>query len=206
MEFPTAPGYFRAFPSLRRGRDTRGGSKFEFASRLFSHNFRVGLLAMVTGVLGGIPTALLMFYNGMVLGAFIAVHHAAGVQVEMWAWILPHGITELGAIALCGGVGLRLGQAVVAPGWWTRGESLRIAGRDAAVVALGIGVMLIASAIIESYLRQSNLGAASRYGFAIGSLVFWILYFGNGFVLERRASRQAGVEGNLPQRGTAGSV
>jgi uncharacterized membrane protein SpoIIM required for sporulation len=36
---------------LRSGREDGGGQKFFFASFLFQHNFKVGLLAMATGVL-----------------------------------------------------------------------------------------------------------------------------------------------------------
>lgn len=172
---------------LRSGRDSEGGEKFMFASFLFSNNFRVGLLALATGVLAGVPTIFLIIYNGMILGAFLAVYHASGVHAEVWAWLAPHGITELGAIALCGGIGLLLGRAVVSPGMLTRAESLRLAGIEAGKIILGVAVMLFMAAIIESYLRQSHLPIEARFGFAIGSLLFWIAYFVRGALLERRA-------------------
>ena len=113
---------------LRHGRDESGGEKFFFASFLFQHNLKVALLAMATGVLASVPTVFLMIFNGMLLGVFAAIHHEAGIRAEMWAWILPHGITELGAIMLCGGVGLMLGQAVVRPGMLSRTQSLLAGG------------------------------------------------------------------------------
>jgi uncharacterized membrane protein SpoIIM required for sporulation len=170
---------------LRSGRDETHGSKFAFASFLFQHNFKVSLLAMATGVLAAIPTIFLIFYNGMILGAFTAVHHNQGIYAEYWAWILPHGVTELGAITLCGGVGLMLGHALVCPGPLTRSESLRRAGSEALLVSLGAGVMLIFAAIIESFLRQSHLPTWSRLLFAAGTAVFWTLYFWRAWKLER---------------------
>lgn len=175
---------------LRSGREQGGGEKFFFASFLFSHNLKVGLLAMGLGVLAAVPTVLLLIYNGMILGAFTAVHHQAGIYAEFWAWILPHGVTELGAIVLCGGIGLLLGRAVVSPGLRTRGETLRLAGLEAARVAGGVAIMLLIAAAVESYLRQSHLSTAGRFTFAAGTAVFWALYIAHGFVRERMERRQ----------------
>lgn len=170
---------------LRHGRDGGTGGKFLFASFLFQHNLKVGMIAMAAGVLAAVPTVLLMLINGMLLGTFVAVHHRAGITWEMWAWILPHGVTELGAIVLCGGVGLMLGRAVVRPGELSRGDSLRLAGIEAGRTCLGVAIMLVAAAVIESYVRQSNLSTAARLTFAAGTAVFWGLYFAYGYVRER---------------------
>ncbi len=174
---------------LRSGRETSGGGKFVFASFLFSHNLKVGIMAMGMGVLAAVPTTMLMIYNGMMLGAFTAIHHKAGIYAEFWAWILPHGVTEIGAIILCGGVGLLLGKAVISPGLTSRMESLRLAGIDAGLTCLGVGGMLVAAALIESYLRQSYLSANARLAFAAATVVFWTLFIIHGFIRERSAAR-----------------
>lgn len=179
---------------LRGGRDSEGGEKFVFASFLFQNNLKVGLLSMASGVLGGVPTILLMLYNGMILGSFIAVHYQAGITWEMWAWLLPHGVTELGAIILCGGVGLVLGRSIVRPGELSRTDSLRLGGREAARTAIGVALMLIAAAIIESYVRQSHLSTNQRLAFAATTALFWALYIGWGFFRERTAS----LKGAMP--------
>lgn len=171
---------------LRSGRDQGGGEKFAFASFLFQHNLKVGMLSMAAGVLAGVPTIILMIYNGMILGSFIAVHQQAGVGAEAWAWILPHGVTEIGAIILCGGVGLMLGQSVVRPGLVSRADSLRLAGKEAARTVAGVGLMLVAAAIIESYLRQSHLSTTARLSFAAASAVFWTVYITYGWLRERQ--------------------
>ena len=179
---------------LRSGRDTGSGGKFLFASFLFSHNLKVGILAMGMGVLAAVPTIMLMIYNGMILGSFTAIHHKAGIYSEFWAWILPHGITELGAIILCGGVGLLLGKAVVSPGVTTRTEGLRQAGIDAGLTCVGVAGMLVLAAIIESYLRQSHLSTTARLTFATATGIFWILFIAHGFVRERAKRMQSLTE------------
>jgi uncharacterized membrane protein SpoIIM required for sporulation len=177
--------------ALESGRDMGGGAKFFFASFLFSHNLKVGILAMATGVLAAVPTTLLTIYNGMILGAFAAIHHRAGLHLELWAWILPHGITEIGAIILCGGIRLRLGKAVVGPRLLTRTESMKQAGIEAAQACVGVAGMLVIAAIIESYLRQSHMSTMSRLVFAAGSAVFWALFFLNGFIRERTVTARS---------------
>jgi uncharacterized membrane protein SpoIIM required for sporulation len=166
---------------LRSGRDTAGGGKFMFMSYLFAHNLKVGVLAMALGVLAAVPTVLLLVLNGMILGSFVATHHQAGIDLELWAWILPHGVTEIGAIILCGGIGLMLGQAVVNPGLLERRESLRRAGVEAGLMCVGIAGMLSLAAIIESYLRQSYLSTFDRLAFAAGTAVFWTVYIAHGW-------------------------
>jgi len=46
-------------------------------------NLKVGLVAMGLGVLAGVPTVLLMLYNGMILGAFVSVYMKAGLGAEI---------------------------------------------------------------------------------------------------------------------------
>jgi uncharacterized membrane protein SpoIIM required for sporulation len=141
-----------------------------------------------------VPTVYLLLYNGMLLGAFTALHHRAGIYTDYWAWILPHGITEISAIVLCGGVGLLLGKSVLSPGELTRTESLRRAGNEAAPVCLGVAGMLVVAAMIESFLRQSQLSTESRLVFAAASAVAWIAYLTNGAIRERAARREGMVK------------
>lgn len=202
---------------LRQGRDDGDGQKFLFASFLFQHNLKVGLLAMATGVLASVPTVFLMIFNGMLLGVFAAIHHQAGIRSEMWAWILPHGVTEIGAIVLCGGVGLMLGQAVVRPGMLSRTQSLRLAGREAARICVGVAGMLVLAAIIESYVRQSHWSTTTRLVFAAATGVFWVAYIAHGFYRERQdknlraklpvsASETPPTEGSAVTAGSAGGA
>jgi uncharacterized membrane protein SpoIIM required for sporulation len=167
---------------LRAGREEGSGFKSFFASFLFTHNLQVGLVSMGLGVLAGVPTVLLLLYNGMMLGTFVALHVQAGIGLEMWAWILPHGVTELSAIALCGGVGLMLGRSVISPGLKTRAQSLVDVGGEAARTAIGIAGMLLIAAVIESFVRQSHLSTTARLVFATFTAVFWALYVAFGFM------------------------
>jgi len=64
---------------------------------------------------GRIPVFLLLFLNGLTLGAFSALFASRGLAGDFWGWVLPHGLTELLAVVLCAG-GLVLAQALLFPG------------------------------------------------------------------------------------------
>ena len=148
-----------------------------FATYLFTHNSRVGILSFALGFVAGIPVFFLMFYNGLILGAFAALFHSRGLSLDLWGWLLPHGITELTAIALCGGAGLILAQSLVFPGQYRRLTSLAIQGRQAARIVLGAILMLLVAGLIEGVFRQTVLSVPIRYALAAISLVFWVVYF-----------------------------
>jgi uncharacterized membrane protein SpoIIM required for sporulation len=148
-----------------------------FATFLFRHNSEMGLLAFALGFAGGVPTFFLLFVNGLVLGAFAALFQSRGLGPELWAWLLPHGVTELLAVVLCGAGGLVLGQALVFPGRHTRLENLALRGREAGVLVVGAVAMLFVAGLIEGVFRQTVMDVVARYAVAISSAVFWTWYF-----------------------------
>lgn len=149
-----------------------------FSSFLFSHNAQIGILAFALGFLFGVPVAYLMFQNGLVLGAFAGLYHNRGLGLELWAWLLPHGITELSAVLLCGGAGLLLARSLMFPGRRTRLASLAAAGKEAAVLVIGAVIMLFFAALIEGFFRQLVYSIPARFAMATATALFWGLYIG----------------------------
>jgi uncharacterized membrane protein SpoIIM required for sporulation len=148
-----------------------------FAGGLFQNNARIALLAFAVGIAGGVPTAGLLVYNGLVLGAFLALYIGRGLGWDVGGWLLVHGVTELGAVILAGAAGLAVGRALLAPGRWGRAEALRRAGRQAGVVALGAAGMLAIAALMEAYTRQLLTPTPLRWAWALATLVLWTAYF-----------------------------
>jgi uncharacterized membrane protein SpoIIM required for sporulation len=149
-----------------------------FAMFLFSHNAQIGLMAFAVGFAGGIPAALLLFSNGLLLGAFAQLYGSRGLAVDFWAWVLPHGTTELTAVALCGAAGLALGQAVVFPGREERLAGLARRGREAAVLVLGAVGLFFVAGLVEGIFRQLVPSIPGRYAMAFVSATLWVVYFG----------------------------
>lgn len=148
-----------------------------FATYLFSHNTRIAIFVFGLGVFACAPAAILTFYNGIILGAFMALHVERGLGYDLGGWLSVHGVTELGAICIACGGGFKLGAAVLFPGQRTRSDALRIAGRDAVKLALVAAVMLLAAAVLEGFARQLIQDPATRYvvGWGIGGL--WLAWF-----------------------------
>ncbi|MDQ3337710.1 MAG: stage II sporulation protein M [Myxococcota bacterium] len=160
------------------------GSLATFAASLFSHNSRIGIMAFALGFVAGLPTLMLLFYNGLVLGGFAALYHSRGLSTDLWGWLLPHGVTELLAVILCGAAGFLLAHGLVFPGSQTRMDALRERGKQAAVIVIGAVMMLFVAGLIEGIFRQTVTSVPIRYTVAGATAAWWIFYF--GFVGRRR--------------------
>jgi len=171
-----------------------------FAGFLFAHNSQVGMLCFALGFAAGVPVVLLLFSNGLLLGALAGLHHHKGLDLEFWGWVLPHGVTELLAVALCGAAGLALGRALVVPGRFGRLQELARAGRRVAPVVLGAVGLFLVAALIEGFFRQIVVAEVPRYLLAGTSALFWIWYFAR---VGRTPAAPSGVAGTAgtPGRG-----
>ncbi len=149
-----------------------------FASFLFTHNAKIGIIAFALGFAAAAPTVFLLFYNGLVLGAMGALYQSRGLGPDFWAWVLPHGVTELLAVCLCGMAGLALGMSLVFPGRRTRLDSLACRGREVALIVLGAVFLFFVAALIEGFFRQLVQAPAARWLMAASTLMLWIVYFG----------------------------
>lgn len=148
-----------------------------FATFLFTHNAQVALFAFALGFALCLPTAALMIYNGLMLGAFLALFASHGLGIEAGGWLMIHGATELFAIVLAGAAGFTIGWAVVFPGEQSRMSSASAAGRRAATVMVGVVVMLFVAGLLEGIGRQAIQSDAVRYAIAVASLAIWLAYF-----------------------------
>jgi len=148
-----------------------------FAAQLFSHNSGIAIFAFALGFAFGVPTAVLLVYNGVYLGSFFAVFWQKGLAYELTGWLFIHGVTELFAIILAGAAGFMIGGAVAFPGRKSRMQSMRDAGEKAAMVIIGAVVMLFLAALLEGFGRQLINVDEVRYAIAGITLVFWLGYF-----------------------------
>ena len=162
---------------LYRSADSAAEWLNAFAAYLFGHNAGIGMLAFALGFLFGVPTLLLLFSNGLSLGAFAALYHSHGLSADLWGWLLIHGTTELLAIALAGAAGIRIGASLAFPGPHSRLVALQQAGKSAAVVAVGCVLMFMVAALLEGFARQLINDILARYVIAGGMLALWCAYF-----------------------------
>jgi uncharacterized membrane protein SpoIIM required for sporulation len=147
------------------------------ANVLFQHNTMVGILTFSLGIAAGVPTILLLVYQGLGFGAFLALHYNRGLLVDVLGWVSIHGVTEFGAILLCGAAGLAIADRILFPGRYGRVESLALKGRMAAQVAIGAVLMFFVAGILEGGFRQLVASTPLRLAIGAATGVAWVFYF-----------------------------
>ncbi len=158
--------------------ESRDGNLATFAAYLFNNNATIGLLAFALGGLAGIPVFLLLFNNGLMLGAFAAIHAEKGLSVDLWGWLLPHGVTEILAIVLCGAGGLGIARGILFPKDLGRVDALKVEGRSAGAIALGSIALFVLAGLLEGFFRQMVQDIYVRYAVAMATAFLWAWYFG----------------------------
>jgi len=127
-----------------------------FGAFLYSHNIEVAFVAFTLSAATLVLGWLLVFFNGVLLGAVAAQYVKDGVGTFFLAWVGPHGVLELPAIVIAAGAGLRLGLAVLVPGEQGRPAAVRAAfGRVAWLLATSTFLLVLAGLIEGSFSQFS---------------------------------------------------
>jgi len=147
-----------------------------FATFLFEHNTMVGIYCLSLGIAGGLPTAALMLYQGLIFGAFLALHADRGLLIDCLGWVSIHGVTEFGAIIICGAGGFLMGEKLLAPGRYTRADSLAMHGETISRLAVGGMLLFLLAACLEGGLRQLVASTPWRFVIGFGTGAAWITY------------------------------
>ncbi|MES1261294.1 MAG: stage II sporulation protein M [Acidobacteriota bacterium] len=135
--------------------DRIGRVKGSFSAELMTHNIRVSVLTLGMGMTWGAGVIVLLFYNGVSLGAVASDYVMDGQAKFLMGWLMPHGVIEIPAILVAGQAGFVLAAALV--GWRsreTRRRRLAAARADVASLAGGFAVMLIWAGVIEAFVSQ----------------------------------------------------
>ncbi len=158
------------------------GRQTRFSAELMSNNIRVSINAMAFGLTWGIGTLVVLFYNGVILGAVCWDYLRAGEGVFLAGWLLPHGSFEIPAILIAGQAGLVLARAII--GWGQRvsfGRRLRAIAPDLATLIGGVAVMLVWAGIVEAFLSQYHapvLPYSIKIAFGVIELIVLIAWLG----------------------------
>lgn len=135
--------------------DRLSGKKAGFSAFLMTHNIQVAFLTMALGVTWASGTILVLFVNGIMLGAIVVDYVRAGQTAFLTGWLLPHGSFEIPAILIAGQAGLLLGRAMIGTGRsHSLRQRLRSISNDLVVLIFGVGVMLMWAGFVESFFSQ----------------------------------------------------
>jgi uncharacterized membrane protein SpoIIM required for sporulation len=153
------------------------GKKTQFSAGLMTHNTQVALMTIALGMTFGFGTLVLLFYNGVILGAIAYDYIHGGEAIFLMGWLLPHGVIEIPAILVGGQTGLVIAHALI--GWGSRisrAERLRAISRDVVTLAGGAALMLVWAGIVEAFLSQYHepvipYGAKIAFGLVEAALL-----------------------------------
>jgi len=126
-----------------------------FSAFLMTHNIQVSVFTLSLGVTGGIGTAILLFYNGAILGAVAADYIQAGESVFLLGWLLPHGVVEIPAALIAA-----QGGFVLAGAWLGGNRRKSLVGRlrevsgDLVILISGAAALLVWAGLVEAFFSQ----------------------------------------------------
>ena len=169
-----------------------------FQTHVTTNNIQASVLAWGSGVALGIPTVLLLAYNGANVGSAAAIMTRYGHGTEFWGLILPHGLLEITSLVIAGAAGLRLGWAIIRPGDRRRSEALAIEGSRSVVVVAGLAMCFVVAGFIEAWVTPSGLPTVARVGIGVAVEVSFLSYVVG---LGRRSAAQGltGLLGESPR-------
>jgi uncharacterized membrane protein SpoIIM required for sporulation len=157
------------------------GQKASFSGMLMTHNTQVALTSMALGMSWGVGTLLLMFYNGIGVGAIVVDYVADGHTRFLLGWLLPHGVVELPAVLVGGQAGFVLAGALLGRGQRRRlSERLRAVAPDVVTLCFGAALMLVWAGVVEAFLSQYHepvipYSAKIAFGVVEGCVLLWFL-------------------------------
>ena len=150
------------------------------ASAITTNNLTVsfGCFAFGMTVIG---TIWMMVLNGLMLGVVGAATWHAGMALQLWSFVAPHGVLELPAIMIAGGAGLEIARGLLFPGMLPRREALARAGGVASKLVLGAIPLLLVAGSIEAFFSPTGAPVPMKFTLAavLGTgLVCWLFGLG----------------------------
>jgi uncharacterized membrane protein SpoIIM required for sporulation len=189
LDAPQVRGVERMYDPEARvlGREREADTDIYMFGFYIKNNISIAFRCFAGGLLLGIGTLLVLFFNGLFIGS-IAGHLTRLDYVDtFYPFVVGHGSFELTAIVFSGAAGLRLGYALINPGVFSRLDSLRLAGRDVVPMLYGVFLMLVIAAFFEAFWSSSTLlSNETKYG--VGALL-WALVLLYSFSGRRHESR-----------------
>lgn len=165
-----------------------------FAGTVWTNNAWIAAQCVLFGVTGIWPV-MVMMQNAVSVGVAAAVLFAHGRGDVFLLYIAPHGQLELTCLFVAAAAGLHIFWGWVAPGPRSRGESLAMAGRSLATVAVGLVLALAVAGLLEGFVTAQPWPWPVKIGLGTLALAAFLTYM---LVLGRRAAA-AGESGDLTE-------
>lgn len=148
------------------------------------NNIRVSFTVFIAGLLFSAGAAYMLFYNGLMLGAFHGFFfkydlvHNTNVFWESMYTVYVHGTLEISAIIIAGAAGFALGNSLLFPGTHSRLVSLKAGAKKGLKIIAGLVPVFIVAGFLEGFVtRHSHVAPAMAITIIILSAMFILYYF-----------------------------
>lgn len=150
--------------------------------RITTNNMKVAFLTFFVGFFFTIGTHILLFSNGVMLGAFQYFFHSKGLLITSFLGIWIHGAFEISAIVLAGGAGLTAGNGWLFPKSYSRMQSLQLSTKRGLKIMMSLVPFIIAAGFLESYVTHNyqTLPEWSKWAlifFSFGLIIFYYFLY-----------------------------
>jgi uncharacterized membrane protein SpoIIM required for sporulation len=136
------------------------------SSGIMTNNLSVAFSTFALGITAGLGTIWMIVVNGLLIGVIGAATWKAGMALQLWSFVAPHGVLELPAIFIASGAGLEIARGLLFPGLLPRKASLAQAGGRAARLLLGTIPLLVVAGMIEGFFSPSSAPVVMKFGLA----------------------------------------
>ena len=142
------------------------------------NNIRVAMLAYALGVITSLGTAYILFFNGIMVGAFFGMFYTEGVLFEAAKSVWLHGTIELSVIVIAGCAGLVMGNSILFPKTYSRKISFLKGAKDGLKIVISTIPFFIIAGFIEGFItRYNTMPLWLSMIIIFGSLALIIFYY-----------------------------
>ena len=142
------------------------------------NNIKVALLTFASGIAFSVGSVLMIFYNGIMVGAFQYFFFQYGALQESLLTIWLHGTIEISVCIIAGCAGLVMGNSILFPDTYSRVNSFKIGANQGVKIVIGTVPFFVIAAFIEGFItRHSRTSPIFDVSLIFLSLTLIIGYF-----------------------------
>ena len=130
------------------------GSEVGSALMITVNNIKVAFYAFALGIFFSVGTGFILFYNGIMLGAFHYMFFKYAVLAKAMTAIWIHGTFEISVIIIAGGCGILIGNSILFPKSYKRIDSFKYHIKNAGIILVSTIPFFIVAGTLEGFVTR----------------------------------------------------
>jgi uncharacterized membrane protein SpoIIM required for sporulation len=178
--------------NIKNGNPTKvyaSGDEMDMFFQITLNNILVSFKIFVFGVFFSLGTGLFLFYNAIMVGAFMMFFYNESQLSQGLPVIMLHGTIELTSIVIAAAAGFVMGNSILFPGTYSRFASFKMGTMKGLKIVIGLVPFFIMAGFIESFITRYAFMHWSLKVAIIGLSTFLMIYY---FILYPRQLKRNG--------------